>query len=99
MKEFVFIMSINRAAVTIRQCAAVGVASLFSNETAKKKRRNLAVNQFRDMLRVVNMSITQLENLMDATLMVLFARAESSSQTLGACVREILNVSAALSCI
>lgn len=46
------------------------------------------------MLRVVNMSITQLENLIDATLMVLLARAESSSQTLGAC--EILNVSAAL---
>lgn len=39
MKEFVFIMSINRAAVTIRQCAAVGVASLFSNETAEKKKK------------------------------------------------------------
>lgn len=80
MREFVFIMSINRAAATIREWAAVGVPSLFSNETVKKK-GNLAVNQFRDVLRVVNMSITQLENLIDATLMVLLVRAEITSQT------------------
>lgn len=81
MGEFVFIMSINGAAATIRECAAVRVPSLSSNESVGKKEGHLAVNQFRDVLRVVNMSITQLENLIDATLMVLLVCAESSSQT------------------